>query len=201
MSEYNNGAGYALDWDSEIQYTESSYVTLAEGTYPFTVTSFDRQNYDGGQKVPPCRMAVVHLAVDGGDQGVANVDERLYLHTSMLWKLSEFFHAIGQLEKDGSMHMNWNAVPGATGMVEVSVNEYTNKNGEKKKNNRVARFLPPEERPVRQAVPPQTAPAPQWNAPPAQGAAPAQQMAMDGFQRQGRVAEYQQADGYQPGKF
>lgn len=43
MSDYTNGAGYALDWDDEIQYTESSFVLLPAGEYPFTVTGFDRQ--------------------------------------------------------------------------------------------------------------------------------------------------------------
>lgn len=196
MSNYINSAGYALDWDDVIQYTESSFVLLPAGEYPFTVTGFDRQNFDGSDKVPPCKMAVLHLAVDGGDQGTANVDERLYLHTSMMWKLSEFFTAIGQLQKDGSVRMNWNAVPGSTGRVKLSVNQYKNKKGEDRTNNRVEHFLPPEQSgqaaapayhpPVQQQAP--AAPAPQWQQ-------PAQQTAMDGFQRTGRMAEYQ------PGKF
>lgn len=196
MNEYNNSAGYALDWDDEIQYTESSFVLLPAGEYPFTVTGFDRQNFDGSDKVPPCKMAVLHLAVDGGEQGVANVDERLFLHTTMMWKLSEFFTTIGQLQKDGSVRMNWNAVPGSTGRVKLSVNQYKSKNGEDRTNNRVEHFLPPEQSgqaaapvyhpPVQQQAP--AAPAPQWQQ-------PAQQTAMDGFQRTGRMAEYQ------PGKF
>lgn len=189
MSEYQMASGHALDWEDEIQYTESSFLTLPAGEYPFTVVSFDRQNYDGGSSVPPCKMAVLHLAVDGGDRGTANVNERLYLHTTMLWKLSEFFHAIGQLRKDGAVQMNWNAVPGATGRVKLVVNEYE-KNGQKRTNNRVERFLPPEEAPGGGAGPAQSA-APQWQS---QGAG-GQQQAMEGFQRQGRVAEWQ------PGKF
>ena len=192
MSEHQKTGGYALDWNDEIQYTESSFLTLPAGEYPFTVTSFDRQNYDGGSSIPPCKMAVIHLTVDGGSQGVANVSERLYLHTTMLWKLSEFFHAIGQLRKDGTVQMNWNAVPGAVGRVKLTVNKYE-KNGQERTNNRVERFLPLQEgasglsasapEPTRENVP--------WQA---QGT-PVQQQAMDGFQRQGRVAEWQ------PGKF
>lgn len=193
MSDYQKGNGCALDWNDEIQYTESSFLTLPAGEYPFTVTSFDRQNYDGGSNIPPCKMAVLHLAVDGGDQGTANVNERLYLHTAMLWKLSEFFHAIGQLRKDGAVQMNWNAVPGATGRVKLTVNKYE-KNGQERTNNRVEHFLPPEERSggAGAAVSgPAQGSAPQWQT----QAAPAQQQAMEGFQRQGRVAEWQ------PGKF
>jgi len=194
MSDYTNGAGHALDWDDEIQYTESSFVLLPTGEYPFTVTGFDRQNFDGSSKIPACKMAVLHLAVDGGDRGTANVDERLYLHTSMLWKLSEFVVSIGQMEpvEGATVRINWNAVPGSTGLVKISVNKYKNKNGEERTNNRVEHFLPPEggrtatpayRPPAQQQAP--AAPAPQWQQP-----APAQQTAMDGFQRQGRMAEY-----------
>ena len=182
MSSYANN-GVPLDWDDEIQYTESSFILLPAGEYPFTVTGFDRQNYDGSEKIPACKMAVLHLAVDGGGQGVANVDERLYLHTSAMWKLSEFFVSIGQLQKDGAVRMNWNAVPGAVCTVKLSVNKYSNKKGEERTNNRVEHFLPP----VRQPAPPHpAAPAPQWQQP-VQG----QQTAMNGFQRQGRVGDYQ----------
>lgn len=187
MNNYQTMNNRALDWDDEITYTESSFLTLPAGEYPFTVTSFDRQNYEGSANIPPCKMAVLHLAVDGGDQGVANVSERLYLHTKTLWKLSEFFHAIGQLKKDGTVQMNWNAVPGAVGRVKLVVNRYE-KNGQERTNNRVERFLPPK---ADAAPVPQAAPAPQWQS----SSGPAQQQAMDGFQRQGRVAEWQ------PGKF
>ena len=173
----------------------SSFVLLPEGEYPFTVTGFDRQNYDGSAKIPPCLMATLHLTVDGGSLGTTAVDERLYLHSTMEWKLSEFFYAIGQLKKNGTVRMNWNAVPGATGTVKLSVNEYTNKDGEIRRNNRVAKFLPPENGPAARLTPPPpppapvqagpaSAPAPQWQQPPAQ-------QAMNGFQRQGRVADWQ----------
>lgn len=211
MNNYNP-AGAALDWDDEIQYTESSFILLPEGEYPFTVTGFDRQNYDGSEKIPPCRMAVLHLAVDGGDQGTANVDERIYLHTSVMWKLSEFFVSIGQLQKDGSVRMNWPAVPGSTGRLKLSVNKYvSNRDGKERTNNRVEHFLPPEAgqpapayqqmAPGQQAANQQPgtyqppayqppAPAPQWQQQQAQQAA-AQQTAMPGFQRQGRMGDYQ----------
>lgn len=179
----------ALDWDSEIQYTENNFTILPAGEYPFTVTGFDRQNFDGSSKIPPCKMAVLHLTVDGGGAGTAVVDERLYLHTSMMWKLSEFFHAIGQLQKDGSIRMNWNAVPGAMGLVKLKIDTYKNKNGEDRTNNKVERFLPPAGGgPASAPLPAAAAPAaPQWNT---------QQQAMDGFGSQkGRMADYQ------PGKF
>lgn len=167
MSNYssNSPTGKALDWDDEIEYTESNYITLPEGEYPFTVTGFERQNFDGGAKIPPCKMALVHLAIDGGSLGTAYADERLYLHTTMQWKLSEFFHSIGMLQKDGTVRMNWNAVPGASGWVKVTVNKYTNKDGQERTNNRVEHFLAPNDDTPAQFKPaaqPATG-APQWN--------------------------------------
>lgn len=185
MSEYTSN-GRAMDWDDEVQYTESEFIILPAGEYPFTVTGFDRQNFDGSAKIPPCKMALLRLDVNGGEHGVASVDERLYLHTSMMWKLSEFFTAIGQLQKDGSARMNWNAVPGATGMVKIKVDTYKNKNGDERTNNKVERFLPPQQTAARAQQPPQQTAAPAWGA--------GEQQSFAGPAR-GRTAEYQ------PGKF
>lgn len=180
MSEYNSTQGYELDWDSEIQADEKERITLPEGTYPFRVTGFDRGLYDGSAKVPKCKMATLHLVLDGGPLGEANVDERLYLHSDFEWKLSSFFASIGLKKKGQRVTMNWNAVPGAVGMAKVVVNTYTNKNGQERTNNRVDRFIPAEEgqspapAPVSQPVQPEV-----------------QQTAMGGWQQKTRMAEYQ----------
>ena len=172
MNEYTNPQGYELDWDSEIEQESRTYITLPEGTYPFRVESFERGLYDGGSKIPKCKMATLNIRLDGGELGIASVTERLYLHSTMEWKLSEFFAAIGLKRKGERVTMNWNAVPGAVGMAEVEVNTYTNKEGKERKNNRVTKFLPAEEGEPKQAV-------------------------MDGFQPRTRMAEA----AYQPGKF
>lgn len=174
MNEYNNTQGYELDWDSEIEQDSQEYITLPAGTYPFRVENFERGLYDGGSKIPKCKMALLTLKLDGGELGIANATERLFLHSSMEWKLSEFFAAIGLKKKGERVTMNWNAVPGAVGMAEVEVNTYTNKEGKERQNNRVTKFLPAEEAPVEP-----------------------KQTAMGGFQPRTRMAEA----AYEPGKF
>lgn len=185
MSEYNTTQGYELDWDSEIQADEKEYITLPEGVYPFRVNGFDRGLYDGSAKVPKCKMATLHLVLDGGPLGEANVDERLYLHSDFEWKLSSFFASIGLKKKGQRVTMNWNAVPGAAGMVKVVVNTYTNKNGQERTNNRVERFIPAEEESGHSQ-------APDPGYPPAQQAQPEpQQTAMGGWPQRTRMADYQ----------
>ena len=120
--------------------------------------------------------------------------------------------SIGQLRKDGSVRMNWPAVPGSTGRLKLSVNKYvSNRDGKERTNNRVEHFLPPaagQTAPANQQMAPgqqaanqqpgtyqppayqPPAPAPQWQRQQAQQAA-AQQTAMPGFQRQGRMGDYQ----------
>lgn len=201
MNEYKNDTGYELEWDSEIEQEGQEFILLPDGTYPFKVTGFERRQYDGSSKIPPCKMALVHLAIDGGALGTAYIDERLYLHSTMEWKLTEFFTAIGLRKKGERVAMNWSAVPGATGMCEVNVNKYTTKDGQERTNNRIGKFLPWDNAAIQAPQPAQqswTAPpaqtqqatAPQWQQNP-QSAADQQQQTMDGFQQRGRMGDYQ----------
>ena len=47
-------------------------------------------------------------------------------------------------EKGEALRPNWNAVVGSRGRVELVINEYKDKNGNAKKNNRVGKYLAPE---------------------------------------------------------
>ena len=78
----------------------------------------------------------------------------------MSWKLTEFFGSIGQNPVNGqAFNPNWNTVLGSTGKAELVVNNYKNKDGQDRQNNRVKKFSKPENvqqtQPVQQAVPTQ----------------------------------------------
>ena len=62
------GADGALDWDCEITSEGGEFTLLPDGDYPFTVTKFERQRFDGSAKLPPCNKAELTLSVDGGGQ-------------------------------------------------------------------------------------------------------------------------------------
>ena len=69
-----------LGWDDEIS-RESDFTIIPEGDYNFTVTGFERGRYDGSEKLPPCNMAIVSLAVTLPDGSTATLKHRLFLHT------------------------------------------------------------------------------------------------------------------------
>ena len=90
MSDINN-QGFELDWDSEIEKDGQEYITLPEGVYPFTVMNFERARYNPSAKakLPPCNMAVMSLQFKGAE-GVATIKDKLYLHSSVEWRLCAF---------------------------------------------------------------------------------------------------------------
>lgn len=141
----NNNFEGALSWDSQIT-KESSFTLLDAGEYEFKVEKMERGQYQPSEKssirdVSP--QAELHIKIFGGEQGNTTVIERLILHTKTEFKISEFFIAIGQKQPGQPLTPNWNYVVGATGRCEIEVNEYTKKDGNQSKNNRITRFLEP----------------------------------------------------------
>lgn len=134
-----------LGWDDVIENDGSEFIPLPEGDYAFTVTSFERARHPGGGKIPPCNKAIVHLKIES-PQGSVVIKENLLLHSKMEWKLCEFFAAIGHRAKGEKLRMNWNAVTGATGRCKIYIDEFTGRDGNTVKINRVSKFYESEQR-------------------------------------------------------
>lgn len=123
-----NNQGIALGWDDEVE--EKTFTLLPEGTYPFRVDSFEREQHNGTDKMPPCNVANVHLVINHNGEDV-HIDKKLFL-LSTNGLLYAFFRAIGaQALPDGRIKMDWSKVPGATGYVVINHrkfngNEYNN---------------------------------------------------------------------------
>lgn len=145
MSDINN-QGFELDWDSEIEKDGQEYITLPEGVYPFTVMNFERARYNPSAKakLPPCNMAVMSLQFKGAE-GVATIKDKLYLHSSVEWRLCAFFTCIGQRKHGERISMNWNAVPGASGIAKLGIRTYTDDKGQERAINEVLEYLEPDE--------------------------------------------------------
>lgn len=134
----------ALDWDSEISSEGSEFTLLPEGDYPFTVTKFERQRFEGSAKLPPCNKAELTLSIDGGAQGSATIRHNLFMHRKCEWALSDFFLSIGQKKPGETLHPRWNEVVGARGMCRVKVSTYhSNKYGDEREKNEITKFLLP----------------------------------------------------------
>lgn len=150
MTQYTG----ALSWDSEISQ-ESSFILLEPGEYEFTVTNMERSTYQPSPTAKireNCPMAMLTLSIST-PQGDATVFENLILHTSLEWKISEFFTSIGQKQPGVPFIPDWGKLIGQTGKAEIEVNKYTNKEGQERENNRVKRFLPKETKQTLQGKP------------------------------------------------
>lgn len=143
--EYMNGYVGGLDWDSEIT-KDDDFEVLPAGTYNFKVESFERGRFNGSEKMSACNQAKLTLTVTDPVSGkTGRVLETLFLHSKAEWRLSQFFTSIGLKKKGEPLKMNWNMVPGATGKLELTVNKFTRNDGTPGENNRVSKYLPPQQ--------------------------------------------------------
>lgn len=137
-----------LGWDDEIEKDSSSdFTLLPAGEYAFEVTEFTRERYNGGEKLPPCNMAVVGIKIDGGELGSTTINERLFLHTKTEGILCAFFTSIGQRQHGDKVKMNWGQVVGSKGRAKFGIRKYTADDGEPREINQVKRWLEPVEAP------------------------------------------------------
>lgn len=137
----SNQEVHALSWEDTISQ-ESNFTLLEPGEYDYEVIDFAREHYQGGTKIPECPEADLTLRVIDNEGNSTQVFERLFLVSSMEWKISEFMISIGQKTPGEEFKPNWDDVLGATGRAEIEVNSYINKNGEERENNRVKKYLP-----------------------------------------------------------
>ena len=134
--------GREMGWDDSVENEGQDFEPLPAGTYEFEVASMERARFGGSDKMAACNMANLTLVVTDNEGKERNVFDSLYLNTKAEWRLSQFFLCIGQKKKGEPLKPNWNEVPGSKGKVELIVNEYTDKNGNPRKNNKVSKYLP-----------------------------------------------------------
>lgn len=131
-----------LDWDDEIENDGQSFEAVPPGDYDFQVIGFERERYPGGNKIPACNKAVLTIQVSNGEKS-GTIKHNLLMYTTMEWKLSEFFIAIGQKKHGEKLRMNWNAVVGAAGRCKVGIHKWVNKNGEEMESGEIKKFYEP----------------------------------------------------------
>ncbi len=139
MTMYNSDA---LNWGDKISAEEiptSDYVVLKPGEYEFTIDSFERSQYNGGEKMGPCPMVLVNLHVKTPEGNAFVNNHRLYLSRKTLGLLAAFFECIGMKKKGEDIDLRWfDSIVGKKGTAKFSNREY---NGNV--YNQVDRFLVP----------------------------------------------------------
>lgn len=141
MSELYNQQPRELNWDDPISQEEMELPHLPDGDYPFQIVNLEKARHqprDGG-KLPPCNKAILTVRVTDRMNNVSvDIRHNMYLHTSMEWKLSEFFAAIGLKQKGEALRMDWSRVVGATGLCKVKKRSRTDGRAE----SEIDRFYP-----------------------------------------------------------
>ena len=127
-----------LNWDDEIQDETGSFEPLPEGDYRFTVKQVERARSQGKGKLPPCNMAKVTLTVHGAEFD-REITENLVLHSSVEWKLSQFFLSIGLKKHGEQLVMRWN-IEGYKGKCKVYIDNYKRKDGSDGQSNKIKKF-------------------------------------------------------------
>jgi hypothetical protein len=128
-----------LDWDEEINAESSPFTLLPEGDYEFTCGKVERARFEGSEKMPPCKKAIVTFTIHGAEDSI-EITENFLLNSKMEWKLSALFLAIGLKKHGEPLRMNWAAVPGAKGRCHVYVDKYKKRDGSDGESNKIKKF-------------------------------------------------------------
>lgn len=137
---------YALDWTDEVEDSGMDFILLGEGDYVFVVEKFDKERYEGGDKVPPCPRATLTLAIPLPDGRTARVFDRILLYSGNKWRIFRFFESLGfEGNQDGKMMSHWDEIVGRQGVVRIKQRKYTTKNGDEKITNDVDSYIKPAE--------------------------------------------------------
>jgi len=119
------------DWDEPAieKPNESNFILLEPGIYPFTVEKFERGRHEGSAKLPPCKKAIIHCCIDGGDQGTTTLKSNLFLHSKCDGLLCQFFEAIGMRKHGDPLVMDWDKVEGSKGFLKTKHRTFRGKQG------------------------------------------------------------------------
>lgn len=121
----NNLEGNALDFEGVITADGKEYELLENGEYKFVAKSYIREQFQGSEKMGPCTIVIVDLGIISPTTGEEIIiKDRLFLHSKAEWKLGAFFGGLGLKKKGEPLKMNWNLVPGSSGICKIGKKLY-----------------------------------------------------------------------------
>lgn len=131
----------ALSWDGYVSSDGEGFTLLEPGDYDFVVTDFERSR---SQKTD-MPMAIITLEVGNEIDERTQITDYLVLQDTAEWKISQFFRSLDLKKKGESVHIDktFEKSVGMSGRCKVVQEEYINKDGEKRKSNKIKRYLEP----------------------------------------------------------
>lgn len=119
--------GKALGFDDEVTQ-ENEFQILPDGDYEFTVTSYDRTQFNGSEKMCACPEVDVVITINykdrEGNAATRDMTHKLFLNSKIEGRISEFFEGIGMKEKGKPFRMAWQQTVGKTGKLKLGHREY-----------------------------------------------------------------------------
>lgn len=134
--------GKELDWSDSIENDGGDFSLIPAGTYPFSITGFERARHQGSEKLPPCNKAILSVRVHLPDGATQTVKSNLFLHTKTEGLICQFFRSIGHRKSGEKLVMDWGKVPGSKGVCKVSIRKFKKRDGGEGESNEVD-FLDP----------------------------------------------------------
>ena len=109
------------DWEDEISDDgNGNFVTLEDGDYDFEVVKFERGHFtpSASSKTPACNQANITIKIHT-DAGDCYIVDKFPLASTMEWKASSFFRAIGLKKHGEPLKMRWPESIGCKGRVRI----------------------------------------------------------------------------------
>jgi len=129
-----------IDFDSTIENDGESFTTLPEGDeVECVIEEIEKGRSKDGTK-PQVRIKMTATSVKG--LGRTTITDYITMTRKSEWKLCEFFTSLGMRQHGEKLQLNW-ALEGAKCRATVSVDEYTGRDGEKRKSNKIKKYLIP----------------------------------------------------------
>lgn len=136
-----------VDWGDEVT-PGADFKTLEKGLGSFEVKAFARKRKAMGD-LGMCNVAALTLLLTNAESGEeTTIDENLPLHPKTMFKVFQFFAAIGQ-RKHGQKEAfvpDWNAIQGAQGYCLIGVRSWISKKDQSEVfANQIERYLTEED--------------------------------------------------------
>jgi hypothetical protein len=130
-----------LSWNGTIENESSEFVLIPPGDYAFQVANIDQtvSNNSGND------MAVVHLKIMVDENTEITLKDYLVLTRASEWKLCAFFRAVGLKRSGEPFVMDFDAAVARRGMVKLTQEKFTKKDGTESMSNKVKNYIDPPE--------------------------------------------------------